>query len=183
MDGSKFVGKRRFKLLLEFIKYIYKAFAVSRKGVHIGLVVFTDTGKLQFGLKDHFSLTGLDSAMGQVNYPGESGNSVGQAVSDTKRLLFDASGREKVKKVLVTIVVGKSDDDVGSAATALKTDKITSVVVGINANNNKQIEILASSSEHYLINIRYKFLGRILQNVIKMILIGMFKKMKYSWKL
>lgn len=181
MDGSKFVRKRRFQLLLEFIKYIYKAFAVSRKGVHIGLVVFTDTGKLQFGLRDHFSLTGLDSAMEQVNYPGESGHSVGQAVSDTKRLLFDVSGRKKVKKTLVTIVVGKSDDDVGPWATALKTDKITSVVVGIKRNNVKQIETLATSSEHYVINIRYHFLGRILQNVIKMILTGMFKKINLDF--
>lgn len=86
-----------------------------------------------------------------------------------------------MKKTLVTIVVGKSDDDVGPWATALKTDKITSVVVGIKRNNVKQIETLATSSEHYVINIRYHFLGRILQNVIKMILTGMFKKINLDF--
>ena len=73
----------------------------------------------------------------------------------------------------MTIVVGKSDDGVGEGATSLKTEKIASVVVGIKKNEVKQIETLATSNEHYLIDIRYIFLGKILQQVIKMILLGM----------
>ena len=169
VDGSKRVGKHRFKLLMQFIKYIYKAFPLSRKGVHVGLVVFTDTGRLQIGLTDHFRQALLDKAVDQVNYPSGSGHSLGQAVVDTKRVLFDASGRKNVPKALVTIIVGKSDDEVSTGATSLKTDGIRSVVIGIRNNKKKQIETLASSSKHYYINLVYHFLGYTIQGVIEKI--------------
>ncbi len=169
MDGSKHVGKHRFKLLMQFVKYIYKPFAVSQKGVHVGLVVFTDTGKLQIGLKDHFGQVALDKAVNQVSYPGQRRHSLGQAVVDTKRVLFDASGRKNVRKALVTIVAGKSDDDVASGATTLKTDGITSVVVGMAKNNVKQIETLASSSKHYYIDLVYTSLAATIDGVIEKI--------------
>jgi hypothetical protein len=154
---------------MQFVKYIYKPFAVSRKGVHVGLVVFTDTGKLQIGLKDHFSQVALDKAMEQVSYPGRQGHSLGQAVIDTKSGLFDSSGRKNVRKALVTIMVGKSDDDVASAATTLKTDGITSVVVGMAKNDGKQIETLASSSKHYYIDLVYFSLAATIDGVIEKI--------------
>ena len=169
VDGSKHVGKHRFKLLMQFVKYIYKPFAVSKKGVHVGLVVFTDTGKLQIGLKDHFRQVALDKAVNQVTYPGRRGHSLGQAVIDTKSVLFDASGRKNVPKALVTIVVGKSDDDIASGATALKTDGITSVVVGMAKNDGKQIETLASSSKHYYIDLVYYSLAATIDGVIEKI--------------
>lgn len=174
VDGSKRVGKHRFKLLMQFVKYIYKPFAVSQKAVHVGLVVFTDTGKLQIGLKDHFGQVALDKAVNQISYPRQRGHSLGQAVVDTKRVLFDASGRKNVRKALVTIVVGTSDDDIASAATALKTDGITSVVVGMVKNNGKQIETLASSSKHYYIDLVYHSLAATIDGVIEKI--GKYKK-------
>ena len=152
---------------MQFAKYIYKPFYVSQKGVHVGLVVFTDTSKLQIGLKDHFDQVALDKAINQVSYPGGKKHFLGQAVIDTKRVLFDASGRKNVPKALVTIVVGSSDDDVVAGATALKTDGITSVVVGIGANNRKQIDTLATSSKHYYINLVYHSLAITINGVIQ----------------
>ena len=169
VDGSKHVGRRNFKLLMQFVKYIYKPFAVSRKGVHVGLVVFTSNGKLQFGFKDHFSQRALDKAVNQVSFPGERGHSLGEAVTDTKRVLFAESGRKNVRKALVTIVVGKSDDDISSAATSLKTDGIRSVVVGMKKNDAKQIETLATSSTHYYINLVYESLAATIDGVIQKI--------------
>lgn len=70
---------------------------------------------------------------------------------------------------MVTIIVGKSDDDIVSGATALKTDGITSVVVGIATNHKNQIETLASSNKHYYINLRYRFLAATIDGVIEKI--------------
>ena len=167
IDGSKHVGKRHFKLILQFVKYIYKPFSVSEKGVHVGLVVFTDTGKLQIGLKDHFDQAALDKAVNQIAYPGGNGHFLGQALIDTKRVLFDVSGRKNVPKALITIVVGSSDDEIFAGATALKTDSITSAVVGIGTNNRKQIETLATSSKHYYINLAYHSLAITINGVIQ----------------
>ena len=169
IDGSRFVGKYRFKLLMQFVKYIYKPFSVSEKGVHVGLVVFTDTGKLQIGLTDHFSQVALDRAVNQVSYPRGKGHSLGQAVMDTKKVLFDASGRKNVGKALVTIVVGKSDDNVASGATGLKTDGITSVVIGIGRNDRQQIETLATSNKHYYINLLFHSLAITIDGTIQKI--------------
>lgn len=167
VDGSKLVGKHRFKLLLQFVKYIYKPFAVSHKGVHVGVVVFTDQGRLQIGFNEHFSQQTLDKAINQLSYPAGRGHSLGQAVLDTKRVLFDASGRQNVRKALITLVVGKSDDDLASGATALKTDRIRSIVVGLGTNDRKQIETLATSSKYYYINLVYHYLAYTIEGVIE----------------
>ena len=169
IDGSRYVGKHRFKLLMQFVKYVYKPFSVSKKGVHVGLVVFTNTGKLQIGLQDHFKQATLNKAVNQVSYPRGKGHSLGQAVIDTKRILFDVSGRKNVRKALVTIVVGKSDDKVASGATGLKTDGITSVVIGIGKNNQEQIETLASSNKHYYIDLVHHSLAATIDGTIQKI--------------
>lgn len=151
VDGSNNVGPATFQLIMKFIKAVYHVLPVSRKGVHVGMVTFSDQGNLVFNFRQHRTIVDLDTVVDQLQLPGGSGNNAGSGLTLTHLQLFGYSGRKhQVKKAVVTLLVGRSDDDVAAPVNKMKSEEIISIVIAINSDTG-QVNLIASSPDHQLL--------------------------------
>jgi hypothetical protein len=151
VDGSNTVGPETFKLIVEFIKFIYHVLPVSAKGTHIGMVTFGNAGNMVFNFRQHRTIKSLDMAIDQLKPPGGTKNNVGAGLAASHSQLFGTSGRKRkhVKKVVVTFLVGKADDDPTIYSKKIKSEDIVSVVIAINSDM-APVNLIASSPDHIL---------------------------------
>lgn len=170
VDGSNNVGSATFTLLMKFIKAIYHTLPVSGKGVHIGMVTFGDQGNMVFNFRQHRTISDLDLAVNQLQLPGGSGNNAGAGLTVAHAQVFGGSGRKhkKVKKAMVTILVGKSDDDVVVQIKKIKSEDIISIIIGINSDTG-QANLIASSPDHQLLLTDPRQLMDFIDKVIEML--------------
>ena len=151
VDGSNSVGDRNFKLIIQFIKFVYHVLPVSAKGTHIGMVSFSNSGNVVFNFRQHRTMNSLDNAIDQLRIPGGTRNNVGAGLAAAHSQLFGTSGRKRknVKKAVVTFLVGKADDDPTIYSKKVKSEDIVSVVVAINSDM-APVNVIASSPDHIL---------------------------------
>lgn len=170
MDGSNNVGPATFALLIKFIKAIYHTLPVSGKGVHIGMVTFGDQGNMVFNFRQHRTISDLDLAVDQLQLPGGSGNKAGAGLTVAHTQVFSGSGRKHkmVKKAVVTILVGKSDDDVAVPIKKIKSEDIISIIIGINSYSG-EAKLIASSPDHQLLLTDPRQLMDFIDKVIEML--------------
>lgn len=151
VDGSNSVGDRNFKLIIQFIKFVYHVLPVSAKGTHIGMVSFSNSGNMVFNFRQHRTMNSLDNAIDQLRIPGGTRNNVGAGLAAAHSQLFGTSGRKRrnVKKAVVTFLVGKADDDPTMYSKKFKSEDIVSVVIAINSDM-APVNVIASSPDHIL---------------------------------
>lgn len=152
VDGATTVEPENFKIVMLLIKLIYHVLPVSGDGVHVGMVTFSDVGNMVFNFRQHRTTKSLDTAVDQLTLPGGTRNNVGAGLATTLSQLFGASGRKstRLKKAVLTFLVGKSDDDPTIHSNKLKSEGIISVVIAIYSDNTLA-NLIASSPDHVLL--------------------------------
>ena len=153
VDGATRVEPENFKMMMAVTKLIYHVLPVSSDGVHVGLVTFSDAGNMVFNFLQHKSIKSLDRVADQLALPGGIKNNVGAGLAATLSQLFATSGRQgapRLKKAVVTFLVGNSDDDPTIQSKKLKSEDIVSIVIAVNSNL-AQAGLIASSPDHVLL--------------------------------
>ena len=153
VDGAATVEPKNFKIMLLLIKSIYHVLPVSSDGVHVGMVTFSDDGSLVFNFLRHKTVKSLDTTVDQLTQPDGTRNNVGRGLATTLSQLFGTSGRRKtprLKKAVVTFLVGNCDDDPTAYSKKMKSEDIVSIVIAINSNM-AQASLIASSPNHVLL--------------------------------
>ncbi len=153
VDGATRVEPENFKIMMLVIKLIYHVLPVSNDGVHVGMVTFSDAGSMVFNFLQHKTIKSLDLVVDQLTLPGGNRNNVGAGLATTLSQLFATSGRKgtpRLKKAVVTFLVGSSDDDPTVYSKKLKSEDIVSIVIAINSNQ-EQANAIASSPDHVLL--------------------------------
>ena len=108
VDGSANVAKTDFGQLLEIVKFIYSAFPVSPKGVHVGLGVISSNPEIVFGFDKYRNKPSLDSAISGVQYPSNQPDAnIGKAITAAKDMLYGKSSRRRVRQVPYNSIWGK----------------------------------------------------------------------------
>lgn len=169
VDGATIVGPQNFKMIMLIIKLIYHVLPVSNDGVHIGMVTFSDTGNKVFNFLQHATTKSLDLAIDQLTLPGGSSNNVGAGLASSLSL-FGESGRKgtRIRKAIVTFLVGKPDDDPTIYSDRMKSENIISIVVAIGSTA-VHANLIASSPGHVLLINNPVDLSDNLDKVIEMI--------------
>ena len=123
IDGSSSVGDSNFRLVLEFISNIAKAFEISDIGSKIAAVQFTYDQRTEFSFTDYTTKEKVISAIRNIRYM-SGGTATGDAISFTTRNVFGPMKDGPNKNFLVVLTDGQSYDDVrGPAAAAQKAGK------------------------------------------------------------
>ncbi|NXX40143.1 COCH protein, partial [Tricholaema leucomelas] len=130
IDGSSSIGDSNFRLVLEFIGNVAKAFEISDIGSKIAAVQFTYDQRTEFRFTDYTTKEKVLLAIRNIHYM-SGGTATGEAISFTTRNVFGPMKDSPNKNFLVVLTDGQSYDDVrGPAATAQKAG-ITVFSVGV----------------------------------------------------
>ena len=171
VDGLGLVGSQTFKVLKDFVKQIIHTFVVSAQATRVGFAQITDTGHVNFNLDQFNEMQALDSAIDAVPLKAGTKRYTGRSVLKAFASIFEITGRRGlVPRVQVVVTTGKSEDDVGSVGSGLRTQKIISIVVSVGENVDKLQGIkLATSPAHSFAEDDVAKLQPIVQGVVERI--------------
>ncbi|XP_053882551.1 cochlin [Malaclemys terrapin pileata] len=130
IDGSSSVGDSNFRLVLEFISNVAKAFEISDIGSKIAAVQFTYDQRMEFSFTDYTTKDKVLSAVRGIRYM-SGGTATGDAISFTTRNLFGPVRDGPNKNFLVVLTDGQSYDDVRGPAAAAHKAGITVFSIGV----------------------------------------------------
>ncbi|NXJ15333.1 COCH protein, partial [Odontophorus gujanensis] len=130
IDGSSSVGESNFRLMLEFISNVAKAFEISDIGSKIATVQFTYDQRTEFSFTDYTTKEKVLSAIRNIRYM-SGGTATGDAISFTTRNVFGPVKDGANKNFLIILTDGQSYDDVRGPAVAAQKAGITVFSVGV----------------------------------------------------
>lgn len=154
VEGSRNVLEAEFMQYMEIVKYIYSAFPISPENVHVGLGVISSNPEIIFSFDKYFDKTSLDSAVNSVEYPGiQQVANIGQSLVVAKETFYGKSTRKRVRKVLVLLVNGKSNDEISEPARRLRDSgvEIFCFRVGNRVDIQELIEIATSPTDNHIV--------------------------------
>lgn len=126
IDGSSSIGDQNFRIMLDFITNIVRAFEVSDVGAKVAAVQFTYDQRLEFGLNDYSTKEDVLRATNNIPYM-SGGTATGDAINFVLRSVFQPTKDGPNKNFLVLITDGQSYDDVrGPALAAHREGKLNS---------------------------------------------------------
>lgn len=173
VDGSSSVGQQNFVQFLSVVKGTYHAFPVSEEEIRIALIVISNAGKVVFNFDKDSEMTEIDKNVDYVTFPGGNRN-VGSALSVAIRNVLATTGRRgMVPQILVSILAGKSDDDVKAMATELHRAKVTSIAVGVGSViNQDELRMIASDGQNVVVNSDLSKLVTVIPDIVRKINAG-----------
>lgn len=154
VEGSRNVLEAEFMQYMEIVKYIYSAFPISPENVHVGLGVISSNPEIIFSFDKYFDKTSLDSAVNSVEYPGiQQVANIGQSLVVAKETFYGKSTRKRVRKVLVLLVNGKSNDEISEPARRLRDSGVEIFCFGVGNRVDIQelIEIATSPTDNHIV--------------------------------
>ena len=138
VDGLESVGSQTFKVLKDLVKRVIHAFIVSAQSTRVGFAQITDSGHVDFNLDQYNEMQTLDTAIDAIQLKAGNKRNAGVSIVKAFTSVFQTTGRRGlVRRVLVVVTTGRSEDDVGVVGEDLRTRKIISVVVNVGENADK----------------------------------------------
>lgn len=130
IDGSSSIGDPNFRIMLDFISNIVRAFEVSDVGAKVATAQFTYDQRLEFGLNDYATKEDVLRAIYNIPYM-SGGTATGDAINFALRSVFQPTKDGHNKNFLVLITDGQSYDDVRGPASAAHKEGVTVFSVGV----------------------------------------------------
>ena len=152
------------------MKGTYHAFPVNEDEVRVAVVVISDAGKLVFDFDKDSEMAEIDKNVDYVTFPGGDRN-VGSAISVAIRNVLASTGRRgMVPQVLVTILAGKSSDDIAVMTKELHRAGIKSIAVGLGSVVNRdELSLVAGDPQNVIVNSDLSKLATVVPNVVEQI--------------
>ncbi|XP_060937286.1 collagen alpha-6(VI) chain [Limanda limanda] len=151
IDSSGSIHPADYDKMKEFMKSLISKSAIGQNDVHVGVMQFSTTQRLQFQLNEHYSKAEMSDAidgmvqMKQRTHTGEALTAVSQ--------YFDASsgGRPDLRQTLVVVTDGAAQDAVKRPAEDLRAKGVViyAIGVGTEVNNTQLLEISGSPDKMY----------------------------------
>ncbi|KAM4736112.1 collagen alpha-6(VI) chain-like isoform 2-T3 [Anableps anableps] len=145
-ESSDRIPQADFKKMKEFMKSVITKSIVGLNNVHVGIMQFSNSPKLVFGLNQYFSKEEILEAIENMKQSNE-GTETGRALTDVSRYFSEAQGgRPKLRQNLVVITFNEATDEVKGPAEALRKKGVFIYSIGVvNGNYTQLLEISGSS--------------------------------------
>ncbi|XP_075700783.1 cochlin [Rhinoderma darwinii] len=168
IDGSSSVGDQNFRLMLEFMSNIVRAFEISDVGAKVAAVQFTYDQRLEFGLNDYTNKEDVLRALYNMRYM-SGGTATGDAINFAVRNVFQPTKDGHNKNFLVIITDGQSYDDVRGPAIAAHTAGVTVFSVGVAWAPLEDLKDMASEpkNSHTFFTREFPGLEQIVPSIIR----------------
>ena len=86
MDSSGSIGQCHYDLMINFIVDVCNSFNISKDGVRVGLVTFSDDSEIEFTLEKYNSAEDVTKAIRNAKYQ-EGMTNTYQALQDLKKIM------------------------------------------------------------------------------------------------
>uniref|UniRef100_F7C3U7 Collagen type VI alpha 6 chain n=1 Tax=Ornithorhynchus anatinus TaxID=9258 RepID=F7C3U7_ORNAN len=147
VDSSGSIGGDNFEKMKTFMKNVVNRTKIGANQVQVGLVQFSDINKEGFQLNQYDTKTKISDAIDGLSLIGR-GTLIGGALTFVSDYFSVSKGaRPNVKKFLVLLTDGKSQDAVKEAAVALRQDGVIIYSVGVFGSEYSQLEEISGRSD------------------------------------
>ncbi|KAJ7377501.1 Hemicentin-1 [Desmophyllum pertusum] len=151
IDGSGSIeqaGRGNFKRVKDFVKRLIAGFSVGFDETHVGAVVYSSASYVRdvFKLNDYYDIAGITRAIDDIIYP-YGGTYTGKALRKVANCLYTSSDdRPDKSNVCIVITDGKSNDEIGGPASALRSRETTIFAIGVGTDPDRsELEIMAGN--------------------------------------
>jgi collagen type VI alpha len=130
----------------DFIKMVAEEFVISRRGTHIGVVVFATRAVTAFGFNRYYSRISVFKAIDRIQYL-RGGTRTGLALRRARRFLYNK--RTSRLKVLVIMTDGITYDDIKKPTRQLHRAGVETYALGIGLKySRRQLLNMATDKRH-----------------------------------
>ena len=141
-------GKGNYQRVKDFVKEVAGSFIISRRGTHVGVVVFASRPEPVFQFNTYYSRRGVMNAIQKMPYI-NGGTRIGLAIRRATRYLFRPQPHPGRKKVLVVLTDGISYDDVIVPARRLRRTGVSIYALGVGLKySRRQLKKIAGTPRH-----------------------------------
>ncbi|NXV27991.1 CO6A6 protein, partial [Rissa tridactyla] len=166
LDSSASIGDENFRKMKNFTRELVNRIDVGADRMQIGLVQFSDKPKEEFKLNTYSTKRDILSAIDRIS-PLQSATLTGEALKFMLKYFQASSGsRHAVKKILILITDGESQDEVGAPARGLRQMGISIYSVGVFNANKTQLEEISGKRERVFYVENFDILNQINSNLI-----------------
>ena len=154
VEGSTNVLEPEFVQYMEIVKYICSAFPISAENVRVGLGVISSNPEIVFSFDKYFDKKSLESAVNGVEYPGiQQVANIGQSLLVAKDTFYGKGARKGVRKVLIVLANGKSNDQISDPARRLRDSgvEIFCFAVGSRVDVQELTEIATHPISNHMV--------------------------------
>ncbi|XP_037589823.1 collagen alpha-1(XX) chain isoform X2 [Cebus imitator] len=145
VDGSWSIGHSHFQQIKDFLASVIAPFEIGRDKVQVGLTQYSGDAQTEWDLNSLGTKEQVLAAVHHLHYKG--GNTfTGLALTHVlgQNLQPAAGMRPEAAKVVILVTDGKSQDDVHTAARALKDLGVIIFAVGVKNADEAELRLLAS---------------------------------------
>ncbi|MBN3276151.1 CO6A4 protein, partial [Polyodon spathula] len=147
VDESSSIGTQNFQQIRNFIRQTIDSLDVDPKKVRVGVVLYSDTPKVEFYLNTFSRKTDILQYIKTLPYRG-GGTNTGAAINFLKTNVFTKSAGSRrtqgVQQIAVVITDGVSEDNVSSPAASLRRTGVKVFAVGIQNASSTELKQIAS---------------------------------------
>ncbi|XP_078098451.1 collagen alpha-6(VI) chain-like isoform X2 [Mustelus asterias] len=168
IDGSGSIYPQHFQELKKFLIDVVSCFSIGAEQVRVGVVQYSQDPQTEFTVTQHTSKTSLERAIEQIQQIG-GGTNTGQALSYMNDFINESKGSRKtrVRRFLITVTDGNSDDDVRKPAAELSQQGVTVYGVGVGNVTESELEIIAGASERVFYTKNFDALQNMKKDIVQ----------------
>ncbi|XP_048455104.1 collagen alpha-3(VI) chain-like [Rhincodon typus] len=168
IDGTLGMGKA-FPLVRAFLVKVIQELDIGPDKDQVAMVQYSHDSKTEFGLNTYASKDEVLAAAAQLRRKTGRVLNTGAALNYVTRNVFTASAGSRqdmgATQILVLITAGKSRDDVGQAAHAVKQAGIVPIVIGAKAVHPAELQQLVYSPDFIFIQKTFQTVPQIQQQL------------------
>uniref|UniRef100_UPI00398E99DF collagen alpha-6(VI) chain-like n=1 Tax=Pristiophorus japonicus TaxID=55135 RepID=UPI00398E99DF len=148
VDGSGSIQPENFKDIKKFLLEVVRVFSISADQVRVGVVQYASNPQTEFGPTQYTHKTELEGAIKRIAQIG-GGTKTGRALTYMKNFISEAeiSRGHRVRRFLITITDGQSQDNVTSPAAELRQQGVDSYVIGVGQADESELLLIGGVKE------------------------------------
>nr|XP_043875234.1 collagen alpha-3(VI) chain-like [Solea senegalensis] len=156
-----------------FVQKVVETLSIGENKDRVSVIQYSRDPQTHFNLNTHMEKQDVLNAIQQLNHKGGSPRHTGTALDYVREKAFaDTSGsrhQEGIPQILILLSGGKSEDDVESAAVALKQDKVVPFCVGTRNADILELQMIAHNPSYSFTVLRFDDIGSIHQQLMSFV--------------
>ncbi len=172
LDGSDDT-RTGFPALKRFVQGVVDTLSIGETKDHVSVVQYSREPLMHFGLNTYTEKQGVIAAVEQMNHKGGRQRNTGAALEYVRNNSFTTSSgsrhQEGVPQILILLSGGRSQDDVTSAAAALKQDRIVTFCIGTRTADILEQQMIAHNPSHAFSIPQFDDFGNIQQQLVSFV--------------
>ncbi|CAI5656622.1 unnamed protein product [Oreochromis niloticus] len=172
LDGSDNT-QSDFPAIRSFVEQIVETLTVDENRDRVSVVQYSGDPQTHFNLNTYIAKQDVLSAIQRLNHKGGISLNTGVALDYVRKNAFaESSGsrhQQGVPQILILLSGGRSQDDVASAAAALKQEKIVPFCVGTRNANILELQMIAHDPSYAFSITQFDDIGRMHDQLVSLL--------------